>query len=279
MDPSNAPEERPRSVISDALVEHRRRVAEVLPSGDPAAIKQLYIELGELIDDAVQGDSSQIHALSLPETLPVIAALASDLSGIVLDAGCGPNPVFSIMISSPRRTMIGLDISQQIVRLAVERSEQAGVRLLGVVGDLEALPFRDSVIDGCVCEDTIEHLPDDRKGTEELARVLKTGGRLILGTPNRVRLDVLVDKFRNRLKGKRLPASHYYAASSHLREYTWGGLERLVRPWFRIRRRATVGWSESPRRRAVSTVVGVWPFRQVGRMVILDAEQSTSPGR
>lgn len=275
-------DDRPPETFGDAIAAHRERVEDVLPGGDPDEIKKLYVELGSLIDAAVEGDASEVPALSFPEIKPVIDAMSADLRGRVLDAGCGPNPIFSIMLARrPENTVLSLDISFEIVRLAVARAEREGVRVLGVVGDVEALPFRASVIDACVCEDTIEHLPDDAKGAEELARVLTPRGRLILGTPNKVRLDVLRAKLRDRLRGHGRPASAYYAASSHLREYTWLTLERVVAPWFTVRGRETVGWSGGPRARLVSSLVRRWPFRWVGRMVILDAtpRKTTSNGR
>ena len=257
--------------FGDAIKAHRARVAEVLPTGDAAEIKRLYVELGELLNRG--GDDSDIPPLSFPEIGPVIGVMSESLCGRVLDAGCGPNPVFSIMLGArDGRTIISLDISPGIVRLAVDRARKAGVDVFGVVGDLEALPFRDGVIDGCVCEDTIEHVPDDMKGASELARVLRPGGRLILGTPNRVRLDVIVRKVRDRFRGERRPASDYYAATSHLREYTWTALERVVAPWFTVKDRVTVGWSNSVGGRIASVLVERWPLRWFGRMVIMDLE-------
>ncbi|MEX0874349.1 MAG: methyltransferase domain-containing protein [Actinomycetota bacterium] len=273
-DPKNPEHDPAADALGEALAEHRARVDQVLPSGDPGAIKQLYVELGQLLEDAVGSDPGAIPALSFPEIAPVLGGLAADLGPRVLDAGCGPNPIFSIMLA-PSRFMVSLDISWSIVRLAVSRAEAAGVKVHGVVGDLEALPFREGVFDGSVCEDTIEHLPDDRSGASELARVLAPGGRVILGTPNRVRLDVLIARWRHRRSGERRPASSYYAATSHLREYTWRSLERLVRPWFNVRQRASVGWTHERYARTASRLVRHWPFRQFGRMVLLDLEKRT----
>jgi len=268
-DPVDPKAERTGEALNEALAEHRAHVDAVLPSGDPEAIKNLYVELGDLLDRAVAGDPEGIPALSFPEIAPVLTELAADFGPRVLDAGCGPNPIFSIMLARSR-FVVSLDISWSIVRLAVQRAKAAGMHVHGVVGDLEALPFRDGSFNGSVCEDTIEHLPDDRKGASELARVLAPGGRVILGTPNKVRLDVLTAKVRDRFSGRRKPASAYYAASSHLREYTWGSLERLTRPWFTVRRRATVGWTGGRRSEIATRIVQSGPLRRLGRMILLD---------
>ncbi len=267
-------EDQHEEAVQEALAEHRAQVDQVLPSGDPDKIKHLYVDLGDMLNRAVEGDSEAIPQLSFPEIGPVLGRLAADLGPRVLDAGCGPNPIFSIMLA-PSRFMISLDISWSIVRLGVQRAKAAGLVVHGVVGDLEALPFRNGSFDGSVCEDTIEHLPNDRKGASELARVLRPGGRVILGTPNRIRLDVLSERWRDRRAGRRKPASAYYAATSHLREYTWGSLERLVRPFFKIRGRATVGWTGGPRSRLASQLVQKGPLRRLGRMILLDLEKPT----
>lgn len=58
-----------------------------------------------------------------------------------------------------------------------------GARILQ--GDLdEPLPFRDETYDLVICCEGIEHLEHQYGFARELARVLKTGGRLILTTPN-----------------------------------------------------------------------------------------------
>lgn len=263
----------PDKGIGDAIKVHQQHTANVLPTGDSREIKKLYVELGELIDEAVHGDADAVPQLSFPEIGPILGAVASDLRGRILDAGCGPNPIFSLMLGRDgTRKMVGFDISHAIVRLAAERAKSEGVAFVGVVGDLEALPFRPNVMDGCICEDTIEHLPDDTQGLREIARVLRPGGRLVLGTPNRIRLDVLWAKAMDTARGKRKDPSEYYAANSHLREYTWGTLERLARPFFSLRRRATVGWGVSSRGRLLSRFIQVPPLRWVGRMLILDLE-------
>ncbi len=262
-----------RRAVGQALQTHRAQVDDVLASGDAAAIKQLYVDLGDLLQAGAQGMSEAVPVLSFPETGPVVAAIAGRMTGRILDAGCGPNPVVSILLGRrPQATIVGVDIGLGTVRLARAHADSVGVRLLPVVGDLEALPFRDSVFDGSVCEDTIEHLPDDRAGVRELARVIRPGGQLVLATPNRRRLDVLVERWRDRRRGERRPPSAYFAATSHLREYTWRDLERVVEPAFRVLQRAAVGWTGGWRARLANQLVRRWPGRDVSRVLVLELE-------
>jgi SAM-dependent methyltransferase len=255
---------------------HAREVGEVLAEGDPRAIKQLYVNLGSFLEDDYGAAAGSAPLLSLPETGVAVERLLGDVRGRLLDAGCGPNPAVAIALGrDPRRSVVALDIGLGTVRLAVAGARGAGVRLLGVVGDVEALPFRDGAFDGGVCDDTIEHLPDDDRGASELARVLKCDGCMVVATPNRRSIGVLRRKVLDRLRRQRRPPSAYYAAESHLREYTWSGLERVLDPYLRVRERAGVGWSGAGMRRVVSRLVALPGARRLSRMVIVVVEPRT----
>lgn len=54
---------------------------------------------------------------------------------------------------------------------------------LDVVGDLSALPFRDSAFDACLNVVTLEHVKDPALVIREIARTLAPGGRLLLIVP------------------------------------------------------------------------------------------------
>ncbi len=261
--------------LERAFAEHRAHVDEVLRGGNPDEIKRLYVELGELLDDALEGDPGSAPVLSLPETGPVVLGLMKGVKGRLIDAGCGPNPAMSIALARADRdrTMIGMDLGFGIVRIARAVAERVGVTFLPIVADLEALPFRDGAFDGGVCDDTIEHLPNDAKGVSELARVVRPSGRVVVATPNRQSAAVLARKTRDRLAGRKLPASVYYAASSHLREYTWPQADRLLERSFRIRRRASVGWSEGGWQKSLATwMTARGPLRRFARMIVAEVE-------
>jgi SAM-dependent methyltransferase len=82
----------------------------------------------------------------------------------------------------------GVDISEPIVRQARSAFDQDGggrCPLQGAVGDVRALPFRDATFDAVYSMGTIEHFDETEHAVEEIARVLKPGGRAIVGVPNR----------------------------------------------------------------------------------------------
>jgi SAM-dependent methyltransferase len=54
---------------------------------------------------------------------------------------------------------------------------------LDVLGDLRKLPFADGSFDAAVCIQTLEHVNEPMKVTNEIGRVLRPGGRYYLSAP------------------------------------------------------------------------------------------------
>ena len=82
----------------------------------------------------------------------------------------------------------GVDISEPTVvraRAAFETGPDARHRLQGAIGDVRDLPFRENTFDAIYSMGTIEHFDETERAVEEMARVLKPGGRAIVGVPNR----------------------------------------------------------------------------------------------
>jgi SAM-dependent methyltransferase len=257
------------SAPDDPFRRHRAEVETSIRSGDPAAIKQSYRDLGSYLHDAY-GDGDQMPPqLSWPETAAVVAGAIPPEAVRVLDAGCGPNPATAIAVHRPDRLVIALDIGLGTVRLACATGRARDRRLAGVVADVEHLPLRTGCLDAVICDDTIEHVPDDRAVVRELARCLRLRGVVVVATPNRLGLQVLYRRAKDRIRGRRLPPRAYFATSSHLREYTPGELGRLLAPDFVVDRFLRVGWAaDSPAKRIANDVVRWWPFRLFTRVVV-----------
>ena len=77
----------------------------------------------------------------------------------------------------------GIDLSSPIVRQA--RREFAGTPAGLSQADVRRLPFGDGAFDVVYSMGTVEHFDETQSAVGELSRVLRTGGRLILGVPNR----------------------------------------------------------------------------------------------
>lgn len=101
--------------------------------------------------------------------------LASLCSGYVLDAGTGTGLYHSVIEGSGHRG-IGLDISREM--LVVQRRTHRDATL--VLGNLEALPFRDSCFDYILSTRVLTHIPMLLSVFKELARTVRRGGQLFI---------------------------------------------------------------------------------------------------
>lgn len=264
----------------DPLQRHRMMSKEALLSGSEGVIKNLYVELGrDFWDRVAEGADYEVPVLSAPETLFEVVKGLEGTAGLILDAGCGPNPAAAMELANRNpHSVVILDIGWGMVRTAQSVAADRGVSLMGVAGDVERLPFRSGAFDGLACDDTIEHLPNDRSGVAELNRVLRPGGLAVLATPNRHSAAVLAARLRDRKAGERKTASDYFVASSHLREYTWSEFERLIGPFFTVERRRPVGWRAGRKKRLLSRILWLPGFFRVSQMIVLQCRPRAARG-
>ena len=94
-------------------------------------------------------------------------------AGLTLDAGCG-----SSMIVQSLTNAIALDYSFAKTRFLRH------FRIPAVRASAFALPFRDETFDCVVSSQVIEHIPREQVLFDEMWRVLRPGGMLIIGTPD-----------------------------------------------------------------------------------------------
>jgi len=77
--------------------------------------------------------------------------------------------------------VIGIEPNPHLRAVAVSRAEAAGVSNVSFVeGFAGALPLDDSTIDVVWCERVLQHLADPQSAINDIARVLRPGGRAIL---------------------------------------------------------------------------------------------------
>lgn len=77
----------------------------------------------------------------------------------------------------------GIDISPPTARMARQTAPGPHVRV--AVADCRHVPYRDESFDAVYSMGTIEHFDESEQAVREMWRVLKPGGRLVLGVPNR----------------------------------------------------------------------------------------------
>jgi SAM-dependent methyltransferase len=102
----------------------------------------------------------------------------------VLDAGCGAGYGAEVLNQAGAESVVGVDISEAAVLLA-RSAVSDGVTC--ELGDVTALTHPDDSFDLVVCFEVIEHVADPERVLDELRRVLRSDGLLLLSSPNRAR--------------------------------------------------------------------------------------------
>lgn len=142
--------------------------------------------VGALFDDRAASydrayESRGANGHILRARLAVTLAFLGDGPGEVLDAGMGPGRLCHEL--DRRGWMVaGVDASGAMVSLARRRLPHARERL--VEGTIDAIPFPDESFDAVAATGVLEYVPDVRGALQELCRVLRPGGRLVVSMPN-----------------------------------------------------------------------------------------------
>ncbi len=148
--------------------------------------------------------------------------------GPVLDVGCGSSRILRDLPG-----VVGVDIAFSKLRYM----SRYGLPL--VQASIFALPFRDGTFETVVCSEVIEHVAERELPLRELARVNKSGGTLVLGTPDYGRLS-----WRAFEAAYRVLAPGGYA-DEHITQYTHDELrDRVVGLGYRHVRTDYVAGSE-----------------------------------
>jgi ubiquinone/menaquinone biosynthesis C-methylase UbiE len=102
-------------------------------------------------------------------------------SHLILDLGCARGRFVKALSVSGAR-VVGVDRSWELLRTALDSPGGSSF----VLSTATRLPFADSIFDGVVCIEVIEHIPEVGAMLSEIARVTKPGGRAIIIDKNPV---------------------------------------------------------------------------------------------
>ena len=126
--------------------------------------------------------------------------LGSVADKTLLDVGCGDGALASELV---RRGAIitGLDADPVMIAAARRRTEIEDTQLHLVEGQAERLPFNDAAFDFVVAVTVLCFVRDAERAIAEMARVLKPGGRLVIGELGRWSLWAAHRRIRGWLGG------------------------------------------------------------------------------
>jgi ubiquinone/menaquinone biosynthesis C-methylase UbiE len=110
--------------------------------------------------------------------LPFRRRVVSAAEGRVLEVGIGSG--LNLPLYGPAvRTVIGLDPSEELLRMARERAAATPIPVELLEASAEAVPLDAASIDTVVTTWTLCTIPDANRALGELRRVLKPGGALL----------------------------------------------------------------------------------------------------
>lgn len=136
---------------------------------------------------------------------PIVERFLGEKLGVTLDIGCGQGMFALYYLPNHSKEVYGIDINDEALKYLQKYKKQ---NTFFIHGSAEKLPFPNETFDTVLCTEVLEHLKNDKKAINEIKRVLKKNGHLVLSTPHP-------------------PAA--YPDEHHLREgYTLGEIESLI---------------------------------------------------
>ncbi len=187
-----------------------------LPNSPTA--RRIWHELAEGSD--FPEEFGHLSFTTVPELRRMSAALRVGPGDTFVDVGCGTGGPALWMARETGARLIGMDLSAVVVEQCRARAETLGLadRTRFVVGTFESTGLDTASVDGVMSEDALQYTPDKQAAANELARVLRPGGRLVItayelhperaaGSP--LHGSDLVDDYRPHLKKAGLDVDIY----------------------------------------------------------------------
>ncbi|CAM9217259.1 unnamed protein product, partial [Chrysoparadoxa australica] len=131
----------------------------------------------DFIDEMMKWGGVDQALIIFPAWLPHITQ--------VLDVGCGFGGTSRYLAKTlgPQADVLGITLSKQQVKRGTELAEEAGITNAKFqVTDALDMPFEDGTFDVVWACESGEHMPDKKLYVEEMTRVLKPGGNIVIGT-------------------------------------------------------------------------------------------------
>jgi ubiquinone/menaquinone biosynthesis C-methylase UbiE len=138
-------------------------------------------EVMDTWEESVAYDAMDFTAVNQAFAERVIA-LAPE-SALVLDAGTGTARIPILLCQQrPQWQVIGIDRSKTMLQIGAANVKQAGLQVQITLADEDAkqLPYPDGYFDAVVSNSLVHHLPEPLPFLQELKRVLKPQGAIVL---------------------------------------------------------------------------------------------------
>lgn len=100
----------------------------------------------------------------------------------ILEVGCGYGWISRVLRDAARIGWVGVDASLGMVRQA--RFSLDGALAAACAADARDLPFADRSFDKILCSGVLMHVADEFRALQEMTRVLRPGGKLVVSMNN-----------------------------------------------------------------------------------------------
>jgi SAM-dependent methyltransferase len=130
------------------------------------------------------GEPSYVWRAGQDRRLQMILDAAGErIRGNVLENGCGVG-MYVQRLAAHAGKVTGLEYDYPRAQQARQLADRlANAQVLCAAG--EDLPFPSESFDLILSHEVLEHVQDDRMAVSEMARVLRSGGRMVIFVPNR----------------------------------------------------------------------------------------------
>jgi len=135
----------------------------------------------------------------------------------ILDAGSGTG-IFTRDFLLAGARVVGLEISAPMLQLA--RKKAGGYPFQGIQGDMLFLPFCDNTFDKTVSVTALEFIRDARKAIDELFRVTRQGGVVVIATLNSLSPWADRRKAKTKRGQKHILENAYFRSPQELLDYS-----------------------------------------------------------
>lgn len=119
---------------------------------------------------------SRLNFRRMEECASIIRWLDPRPGERILDIGCGDG-YYDTVVAGKGATVVGIDIHSK--RLAIAQNFRTGEKTEFLFMDAEKMDFPDRHFDKVMSLCVIEHLADDDRVMQNIARVIKPGGQLV----------------------------------------------------------------------------------------------------
>ena len=136
---------------------------------------------GDIDEKAFNSDMLVQRYFQRRKTEVIKNSLAVERHDVIVDIGCGSGVQLKEIGEKGYTLAIGIDVNLNAIRFARER---ALPNTEFIIADAQYLPIKSSSADKIICAEIIEHLKSPQRLVNEISRVLKHRGAIVITTPN-----------------------------------------------------------------------------------------------